>query len=195
MSARKKSKKRSAAVYAVVQFFKLFGATALIVAAFSLIIAAALSIPFIDREKNDEYTVKIRTKALTKAVTVKVGDKEIVSQGYFPVSALNGIMGVRVVGDSKGISISNPSGTEVMELTPDSNVIIVNGTWKQSENTVLYKDGECYLPMDLIEKYTCLSVSYDETSSLYTVSTSGAEDISFFPKNAVSDVPEKVLAK
>ncbi len=191
MSARKKKKRRSAVVYAVLQFFKLFGATALIVAAFSLIIAAALCIPFTSKEKNNEYTVKIRTQALTRAVKIKAGDKDIVSQGYFPVSALNGIMGIRVVGDSKGITISNPSGSETMELTPNSAVIIVNGTWKKTENVVLYKDGECYLPMDLLEKYTCLSVSYDETSSLYTVSTSGAEDIAFFPKNAVFDVPEK----
>ena len=195
MATRKKNKKRSAVIYAVTQFLKLLGATALIIAAFSLIIAAALTVSFIGKEKNDEYTMKLRTQALTKAVTIKAGEPEIVKQGYFPISALNGIMGVRVIGDSKSITVSNPAGTEVMELTPNSNIIIVNGMWKQTENVILYKDGECYLPIDLIEKYTCLSVSYDEASSLYTVSTSGAEDISFFPKNGVSDIPANTTVK
>lgn len=190
-NANKKRKKRKAAAFAITKFLKLLAAVATIVISFSLIIATVTFFSFRDTEKSNEYTVKLRTQPQTKAVTVKSGDSEIIKKGYFPISALNGLVGIRVVGDTKGITISNPSGTEVMEIVPDSNIIIVNGVWKKVNETVLYKKGECYLPMDLINKYTCLSVSYDEKDALYTVSSVGTEDISFFPKNSGNDSPVK----
>lgn len=190
-NATNKRKKRKAAAFAIAKLSKLLGAIALIIVSFSLIIAATVFFSFRDSENTSEYTVKLRTQPQTKAVTVKNGDPEIVKKGYFPISALNGIVGIRVVGDSKGITISNPCGTEVMEIVPDSNIIIVNGVWKQVENAVLYKKGECYLPIELVSRYTCLSVSYDEKDALYTISSAETEDISFFPKNSENDTPIK----
>jgi hypothetical protein len=190
---KKSSKKRKAFAFAIKKLFKLLGTSVLLVSIFTSIIAAILFFSFRYVEKNSEYTVKLRTRPQTKAVSVKTGDMEIVTCGYFPVSALNGILGIRVVGDGKGITISNPSGTEVLEIVPDSNIIKVNGVWKKVENVVLYSKGECYLPMDLIDKYTCLTVSYDEKNTMYTISLEGAEDISFFPKNSGSDSPVVAL--
>ncbi len=190
-SATTKRKKRKAAAFAIKKLFKLLGTVSAIIISVSLIIAAFTFFSFMDAQKSSEYTVKLRTQPQTKAVTVKSGDSDIIKQGYFPISALNGIIGIKVVGDSKGITISNPSGSETMEIVPDSNLITVNGVWKKLDNVVLYKKGECYLPMDLISRYTCLSVSYDEKDSMYTVSLGGTEDISFFPKNSSNDTPIK----
>jgi lipoprotein-anchoring transpeptidase ErfK/SrfK len=188
-----KRKKRKAAAFAVAKLLKLCGATLLIVTSFSLIIASVAFFSFIDTKKSDEYIVKFRSQPQTKAVTVKNGDSDIIKKGYFPISTLNGVVGVKVVGDTKGITISNPSGTEVLEVVPDSNIIIVNGVWKNVEEVVLYSKGECYLPMDLLNKYTCLSVSYDEKDTMYTVSLAGEKDISFFPKNSGNDTQPKKL--
>ncbi len=186
---RKKRKKRSKTAFAVIKFLKLSGASLAFAFGFALIIASVFMFSFRSSEKNEDCTLKIRTQRQTKAYVVKAGDSEIVKSGYFPLTALDGIVGIRAVGDKNGIIISNPSGTETMEITPDLNLISVNGTWMSINSPVLYKDGECYLPIEVIEKYTCLSVSYDEINSVYTVSTAGTEDISFFPKNSVSDSP------
>lgn len=192
-SDAQKRRKRKATVFAIAKLFKLLGVTLIIILSFTLIIASIAFFSFRDTENSNEYSVKLRTQPQTKAVSVKSGDSSIVKMGYLPVSSLNGLIGVRVVGDSKGITISNPSGTEVMEIVPGSDKIIVNNVWKKAENVVLYEKGECYLPMDLINKYTCLSVSYDEKNLLYTVSLDGTEDISFFPKNSNNDTPMKKL--
>ncbi len=196
MSTASKKRKKKIIVFALKKLFRLTAITVAIASAISLIIAAVCFISFIDTQKNEEYTVKLRTEPQTKAVTIKKSDNlqidtDIVEQGYFPLSSLKGIVGLRVVGDSKGITISNTSGTEVMEITPNSNIIKVNGTWKKTDTVVLYKDGECYLPMDLVEKYTCLSVSYDEENLMYTVSSVGTTDISFFPQNNTEDALPK----
>jgi hypothetical protein len=192
-SATIKRKKRKAAAFAITKLLKLLGAVSAIIASISLIIAVVFFISFIDTQKNNEYTIKLRTQQQTKAATVRVGDSDIVKKGYFPISALNGIVGVKVVGDSKSITISNPSGSEIMEIVPDSNIVTINGVWKKTDNVVLYKKGECYLPIDLVSRYTCLSVSYDEKNAMYTVSSAGTKDISFFPKNSVSDTPVKQI--
>ncbi len=186
---KKRKKKRAKVFFAIKKIFHLLIATAVLVSAFSLIIASAFMFSFRNSEKSEECTLKLRTQRQTKAYTVKDGDSKIVKKGYFPLTALDGIVGVKAVGDKKGITISNPSGTETMEITPELNVIVVNGTWIRVDSPILYKNGECYLPMEVVEKYTCLSVSYDETTSVYTVSTAGTEDISFFPKNSVFDSP------
>ncbi len=186
---KKKKRKKSKVAFAISKFLKLSVLSIAIAAIISLIIAAVFMVSFRYNEKSNDCTLKIRTQRQTKSYTVKAGDSEIVKKGYFPLTALDGLVGVRAVGDKKGITISNPSGTETMEITPDLNLISVNGTWICISSPVLYKSGECYLPIEVIEKYTCLSVSYDETNSVYTVSTAGTEDISFFPKNSVSDTP------
>jgi hypothetical protein len=191
MSNPKRSKKKKKVVaYAAKKLFKLLGITTIYIGVFSLIIAAVYYVSFMNTEKNIDYRVKLRTQQQTKAVTVKSGDSSIISKGYLPLSVLNGHIGFRVVGNSEGITVSNPSETEVMEIVPNSNIIKVNGVWKSINEVVLYNDGECYLPMDLLEKYTCLSVSYDEDNSLYTVSLNGDENISFFPQSNSTDTTE-----
>jgi len=192
-SATTKRKKRKAAAFAITKLLKLLGAVSAIIASIALIIATAFFLSFIDTQKNDKYTIKLRTQQQTKATTVKVGDSDILKQGYFPISALNGVVGVKVVGDSKGIIISNPSGSEIMEIVPDSNIVTINGVRKKIDNVILYKKGECYLPIELVSRYTCLSVSYDEKAAMYTVSSVGTKDISFFPKNSVNDTPVEEL--
>lgn len=192
MSDLKKSKKRKKiAVYATKKLFKLIGTTFIYIAAFASIIAIVCFILFINTEKSDEYIVKLRTEQQTKAATVKDGNAKIIEKGYLPLSALNGHIGFRVVGDGEGIMVSNPTETEVLEIVPDSNIIKVNGVWKSIEDVIIYEDGECYLPMELIEKYTCLSVSYDENNSQYTVSLEGNENISFYPQSNITDGSEE----
>lgn len=186
-----KRKKKKAIAFAIKKLLKLLGCVCAIVISFALIIASVAFFSFTDTEKTSEYKLKLRTQPQTKAVYVKSGDSEIIKKGYFPISALNGVVGVKVVGDAKGITVSNPSGTEVLKVVPDSNIVVVNGVWKQVEEAVLYEKGECYLPIDLLNKYTCLSVSYDEKQSTYTVSSAGTKEISFFPKNSENDTPIK----
>ena len=182
-----KKKKKKLAIFAAKKMLRLTITTSIIFLTFSLIIATVCFVSFINTEKTDEYTVKLRTQHQTKAFKIKVGDSDIINHGYFPITALNGIVGIRVVGDKSGIVISNPSESEILHVTPDSNIITVNGAIKRLNNVVIYKSGECYLPIELIERYTCLSVSYDEVNTEYTVSSAGTENISFFPKNCGED--------
>lgn len=187
--SRASKKKRAKTLFAIKKFFALIGTSLGLAVCCTLIIAGIFALSFMSTEKSEEYTLKIRTQRQTKATTIRDGDEDLLKQGYFPLTILDGVVGVKAVGDKKGITLSNPAGTEVMEVVPDTCVIIVNGTWIHTQKPILYKGGECYLPMEVIDKYTCLSVSLDDDNKIYTISTAGTEDISFAPKNSTSDSP------